>query len=49
LTQLARDSSTFADGAWATASPTGDQTVACATDTNWDDGGIVAISLEPVP
>jgi hypothetical protein len=48
LSQVALNS-VYCDGAWATASPTGDQTVACATDTNWDDGGIVAISLEPVP
>lgn len=39
--------SVFADGAWATGSPTGNTTVAASTDTNFDDGGIVAISLKP--
>lgn len=47
LTQITKHASSDNDGAWATASPTGNQTVACATDTNWDDGGIVAVSLTP--
>lgn len=35
-----------ADGAWATGSPSGNTTVAASTDTNIDDGGIVAIVLK---
>lgn len=45
LTQIAKSSD--ADGAWATGSPTGDTTVAASTDTNIDDGSIVAIVLKP--
>lgn len=36
-----------ADGAWATGSPSGNTTVAASTDTNFQDGGIVAIVLKP--
>jgi hypothetical protein len=38
-----------ADGAWAIGSPSGNTTVAASTGTNFDDGGIVAISLKKAP
>lgn len=36
-----------ADGAWATGTPSGNTTVAASTNTNYQDGGIIAISLIP--
>lgn len=45
LSQLT--ASGVADGAWATNAPTGNVSVAAATDVNWDDGGIAAIVLKP--
>lgn len=47
LTQCARAGST--DGALATGAPTGNTTVAASTDTNWNDGGIVAVVLKGAP
>lgn len=35
-----------ADGAWATGSPTGAETVAALTGTNFDDGSIVAVAFK---
>lgn len=35
------------DGAYATGSPSGNTTVAASTDTNFNDGGIVAIVIKP--
>lgn len=49
LTELAEitiDPANGADGAWATGSPSGDTTVAASTDTNFTDGGIVALVLK---
>ncbi|HEY4480386.1 MAG TPA: dockerin type I domain-containing protein, partial [Candidatus Paceibacterota bacterium] len=46
LTQVARTAGN-ADGAWATGSPSGNIVVEASTDTNFEDGGIVAISLIP--
>lgn len=45
LTELVHN--TDADGALATGSPSGNTTVAASTDTNYQDGGIVAIVLKP--
>ena len=36
-----------ADGAWSTASPSGNQTVGVATETNMDEGGIIGVSFKP--
>lgn len=49
LAQVACYSTGYADGAWATGSPSGNTTVAASTGTNFSDGGIVAISLIPAP
>lgn len=47
VTQCSRSGDT--DGALATGTPSGNTTVAASTDTNWDDGGIVAVVLKGAP
>jgi hypothetical protein len=46
LSQVARSGTGSGDGAWATGSPSGNTTVAASTATNFNDGGIVAISVK---
>jgi hypothetical protein len=45
LAELARYTGQEADGAWATASPTGPQTCGIAAAANYDDGSLAALSL----
>lgn len=37
----------YADGAWASGSPTGSTSVELSTATNWEDGSISAVVLKP--
>jgi hypothetical protein len=45
LAELAHYTGSEADGAWATASPTGPQTCGIAAAVNYDDGSLAALSL----
>ena len=47
LTEITHHSLDANDCAWATATPSGNQTVAIAAATNWDDGSLLAVVLKP--